>query len=254
MNLGKQIAYYRKNKNITQDALAKLLGISNQAVSKWETEQSYPDIELLPKIADIFDISLDELFERAYTLPEKVQEAEPAFEEAFATQPPLYDKLPWANDETLRLVLFQGHNLIKQDALKKHFGKICNDVTFHICGTALNVESYFSVNCEDVAGNVTAGSYVECDDVGQHIIAGSYVECEDVGNYVIAGSYVECEDIGQNATAGSYMECGDVNGNVNAGGYVECGNVGGDVRAEGNVECGDISGNINAKGQVNWNE
>ena len=41
MGLGRKIAYYRKRKNITQDALAKQLGISNQAVSKWETEFSH---------------------------------------------------------------------------------------------------------------------------------------------------------------------------------------------------------------------
>ena len=67
MELGKKIAYYRKNLNITQDALAKQLGISNQAVSKWETDQSCPEVELLPKLADIFGISLDELFERDWS-------------------------------------------------------------------------------------------------------------------------------------------------------------------------------------------
>ena len=67
MELGRKITFYRKNLNITQDALARQPGISNQAVSKWETDQCYPDLELLPRIADIFGITLDELFGREAT-------------------------------------------------------------------------------------------------------------------------------------------------------------------------------------------
>lgn len=51
----------RKERDLTQEALADFLGISFQAVSKWERGESYPDIELLPTIADFFSISTDEL-------------------------------------------------------------------------------------------------------------------------------------------------------------------------------------------------
>lgn len=253
MNLGKQIAYYRKNQNITQDALAKQLGISNQAVSKWETDQSYPDVELLPKIADIFGITLDELFERKSPVAE-LSAAPAVIPETAEIVPssPLPDTvtLPWENDETLHVVLFQGHNLVQEDELKEHFGRISKNVTFNYHGPALNIESCLSVNCEDVSGSVTAGSYVECADVGQGVIAGSYVECEDVGQNVIAGSYVECEDVGQNVTAGSYVECGDVGGNVSAEGNVDCGDVGREVNAGKDVDCGDVGGNVTATGRV----
>ena len=64
MTLGTQIALLRKQNNITQEALAQQLGVTNQAVSKWESDQCCPDVTLLPKIADIFHISIDTLFGR----------------------------------------------------------------------------------------------------------------------------------------------------------------------------------------------
>jgi transcriptional regulator with XRE-family HTH domain len=64
--VGKQIKYYRLQKQIKQEDLAEYLGVSYQAVSKWETEQSNPDIALLPRIAEYFGVSIDELFEWSY--------------------------------------------------------------------------------------------------------------------------------------------------------------------------------------------
>jgi len=51
----------RKPKNLTQDQISEALGISCQAISKWETNTSYPDISLLPIIADYFSVSIDHL-------------------------------------------------------------------------------------------------------------------------------------------------------------------------------------------------
>lgn len=61
--IGKQIALMRKERGIKQEQLANHVGISTQAVSKWENG-GVPDIELLPKIADFFNISIDSLFGR----------------------------------------------------------------------------------------------------------------------------------------------------------------------------------------------
>ena len=49
---------------MTQDGLAEMLGVSSQAVSKWENDISCPDIMLLPHISDIFQVSIDELFSK----------------------------------------------------------------------------------------------------------------------------------------------------------------------------------------------
>lgn len=59
--LGKRIASNRRHLGITQDRLAEQLGVTAQAVSKWENDQSCPDITMLPRLAAIFSISTDEL-------------------------------------------------------------------------------------------------------------------------------------------------------------------------------------------------
>lgn len=59
--LAKNICRYRKEKGLTQEELAKKLGQTFQAVSKWETAQTLPDITLLPRISQVFDISVDRL-------------------------------------------------------------------------------------------------------------------------------------------------------------------------------------------------
>lgn len=61
IKLNEQIAFLRKSRGITQEELAKVFGISNQAVSKWESGQSCPDIQLLPQLASYFKVSIDEL-------------------------------------------------------------------------------------------------------------------------------------------------------------------------------------------------
>ncbi len=61
MKLNEQIAFLRKEKGITQEELAQALGVSNQAVSKWEAGQNCPDIGLLPELASYFNVSADEL-------------------------------------------------------------------------------------------------------------------------------------------------------------------------------------------------
>ena len=62
--LGKRIAQHRKRMGLTQDMLAEKLGITAQAVSKWENDQSCPDITILPKLAEIFGITTDALLGR----------------------------------------------------------------------------------------------------------------------------------------------------------------------------------------------
>ena len=60
--LGNRIAELRKEAGLTQEQLAGMLGVTYQAVSKWETGNSYPDISLLPRLSEIFHVTLDSLF------------------------------------------------------------------------------------------------------------------------------------------------------------------------------------------------
>lgn len=65
--LGKRIVAHRKRLGLTQDQLAEKMGITAQAVSKWENDQSCPDISALPQLADIFGITVDALLGREST-------------------------------------------------------------------------------------------------------------------------------------------------------------------------------------------
>lgn len=61
MNLGKQIKNYRKQTGMSQEKMAEKIGVSRQAITKWETDAGIPDIENLIAIAKLFEISVDEL-------------------------------------------------------------------------------------------------------------------------------------------------------------------------------------------------
>ena len=60
-NLGEKLKCLRKEKNVSQEKLAQYLNVSFQAVSKWENDQSCPDITMLPAPANYFRITVDEL-------------------------------------------------------------------------------------------------------------------------------------------------------------------------------------------------
>ncbi|MBR5500432.1 MAG: helix-turn-helix domain-containing protein [Clostridia bacterium] len=62
LNLGEKIKALRKRDGRTQEDLAKALGVTNQAVSRWEKDGSYPDMEMIPAIAHYFGVTIDELF------------------------------------------------------------------------------------------------------------------------------------------------------------------------------------------------
>lgn len=68
MQLNKNIVRLRKKRGLTQEQLANLLNVSVTAVSKWENGNNRPDIELLPDMADVFQVSIDSLlgYEKAY--------------------------------------------------------------------------------------------------------------------------------------------------------------------------------------------
>lgn len=61
IKLNEQIVFLRRQKNVTQEELAQVLGVTNQSVSKWESGICCPDIQLLPNIANYFGVSIDEL-------------------------------------------------------------------------------------------------------------------------------------------------------------------------------------------------
>ena len=62
ISLGKIIRELRIRDGRTQEALAEVLGVTAQAVSRWEKEICYPDMEIIPSLANYFGVSIDELF------------------------------------------------------------------------------------------------------------------------------------------------------------------------------------------------
>ena len=63
MAIGQKIKDLRKENHVTQRALAKYLCITSQAISKWENGHTLPEVNMLPRIADMFGVSMDELFD-----------------------------------------------------------------------------------------------------------------------------------------------------------------------------------------------
>ena len=88
LKIGEKIYALRKEKGVTQEKLAEFLGVSPPAVSKWETNQSYPDITLLPEIASYFDVTIDQLLDFAPSLSkEEAMEIYRVLADAFSREP-----------------------------------------------------------------------------------------------------------------------------------------------------------------------
>lgn len=217
---GERIAAARRAQGLTQEALAQRLGVTNQAVSKWESDQCCPDIMLLPALADIFGITLDELFGRAVPVS------------------PSAAGLPWPDDDDLRAVCYHGHRLIGHDRIPGDRPKSVSEwlgrhlhigvggaefdyrpAELHFSGNVRDIHAAFAVICTDtaVAGNVEAGDSVTCGDVGGNVKAGDSVRCGSVGGSVSSGDSIDCGDIRGNANAGDSIRCGAIGGSASAG-------------------------------------
>ena len=225
--MGARILRRRKEKGLTQEALANKLGVSNQAVSKWEGDVCCPDLQLLPLLADTLELSLDELFGRE-SMAKTTQKAE-----ADSQILPIAAELPWEDDDAIHAVLFQGHRLLqpKQGSLFRHdkYDEIRKTVELHFSGTAQDIYSDFSVVCTDstISGSVRAGDGVTCTDVGGDVTAGDDVTCGNVGGDVSANDSVRCGEVKGNVRASDSVTCGDISGSVSAE-RVRCTKAGGE--------------------------
>ena len=65
MNIADRIQYLRKQKGLSQEELADMVGVSRQSVSKWESEQSIPDLEKIIIMSDIFEVTTDYILKGA---------------------------------------------------------------------------------------------------------------------------------------------------------------------------------------------
>ena len=135
-NVGEQIAYYRRLNAMTQEELAGQLNISAQAVSKWEQRITSPDISLLPELAGIFRISIDELFGTKI-------ETQPVFD--------LVESVPWDDDRKIRIAVFHGKKLMQQSAYELQSGTNTVCVRFD-CGKAYRINGIGKITLESWNG------------------------------------------------------------------------------------------------------
>lgn len=79
MNLSERIQELRKARGLSQEELAEALGVSRQAVSKWESGQSSPDLDKIVQLSEYFGVSTDHLLKGAELLPADTEELNTAF-------------------------------------------------------------------------------------------------------------------------------------------------------------------------------
>jgi len=164
MHIGKNIKYLRQQNSVTQEALAEHLGISYQAVSKWETGANTPDISLLPRIAKYFRVSLDTLFS------ENIATAAEVFEEI-------------QDDGVLRVVQLLGKKILKADKFVPGHPPIdlvfpynCNDDTKYLkveiwgpliaeSSIAGDVECHGDIQCGSICGSVKCAGNIKAYEI-----------------------------------------------------------------------------------------
>lgn len=73
MEVGERLKKRREELELTQEYVAEVLGVSRQTISNWENSRSYPDIERILKLSDIYELSLDELLKGDIKMVNKLQ-------------------------------------------------------------------------------------------------------------------------------------------------------------------------------------
>ena len=107
MSFGENLKNVRKQRGVTQEELAEILGVSRQAISKWESDSGYPETEKLLVISKTLNISIDYLLNDVTVMKEKEKTEEKKLEEKLL---PFAQILP---KETLELFLQSYENEIK---------------------------------------------------------------------------------------------------------------------------------------------
>ena len=155
--LAANILKYRKKSGLSQEELANKLGVTFQAVSKWENAKAAPDIAFLPIMADVFGCHIDELFSREV-------KTEIHYDHCA--------ELPWADDNTIRIFQTVGKKIMKlQEAntcIEVTFPRNCNETT----------RQYFKV---EVFGNIVSDSSINGD-----VVCHGKIDCHEINGDVNA--------------------------------------------------------------------
>ena len=185
--LAANILKYRRKSGLSQDELAQKLGVTFQAVSKWENAKAAPDITFLPIMADIFGCYIDELFSRE--IKTEIH----------------YDhcaEFPWADDNTIRIFQTVGKKIIKsQEAntcIEVAFPRNCNETTRQyfkvevfgnlVSDSSINgdVVCHGHINCYGINGDVSTQSFITAYEINSH----GKIVCSEIKD-----AKVECDVI-----------------------------------------------------------
>ena len=238
LKLKDTICFYRKKQGLTQEELAQRLGVPNQSVSKWESAQCCPDISLIQKLADIFEISIDELFGR----------------EPFIND--ICGQFPLRDDDILRVVVARGKRVMLVDDIDKTiditFPKNCNETTRQY----FKVEVFGNISCDgSINGDVISHGKIECNQINGDVKnCEGDIECQgDINGSANANGSISCgKSISGGVQCGNSVACGQsINGAINCGDNVACGiSITGDINCGGNIECKKIEGDVECQGNI----
>ncbi len=169
MNIGKNIKSLRQQRGITQEQLAGHLGVSYQAVSKWETGANTPDISFLPEIAEFFGVNIDTLFNGARS--ETVLDTDII-----------------KDDDVIRVVQFKGKKLIKVDS---GCSPNCPPIEIAFPNNCNNETQYFKV---EVYGHIVAASSINGD-----VVCRQSIRCADINGSVRCDGDIYANGINTNS-------------------------------------------------------
>ena len=189
MKIGNNIKFFRNKNQFTQEQLAERLGVSYQAVSKWETNANTPDISLLPKIAALFNVSIDSLFS------DNISSCYDDFQEI-------------KDDDVIRIVQMKGKQILKvtsvisQDnpPIEIAFPHDCNDRTQYfkvevfghvISDSSINgdVVCHQSLQCSAINGDIRSEGDIKAHEINSSgkLICNNILDC-----YHLQCNKIEC--------------------------------------------------------------
>ena len=188
MNICKNIRLLRRQRKMTQEQLADILGVSYQAVSKWETHANTPDISLLPKIASVFGVSVDALFSDDVTVDPNIS---------------TYLK----DDGVIRVIQLRGRQVIAvteqvgvdTPPIEIAFPHDCNDRTQYfkvevfghlITDSSINgdVICHQSLQCGSINGDIHADGDIRAGEINSQRIT-----CKNISDcYRLHAAHLDC--------------------------------------------------------------
>ena len=234
-NISSNLKKYRREIGLSQEALAECLGVTSQAVSKWECMQSIPDIEAIVALCELLGITTDKLLldrdpEVEYHSVET--ETEP-------TQVNVCDTLP--DDGVLRVLQFKGKKQLRVDELD-------GEVYIPLCGAERAHGIYIEGNAKfegDIGGDVS------CGNVERIVSCEGDISCGNIFTVEMCEGDISCGNVVTIETCEGDISCGNVQSINACEGDISCGNVGQIGSCEGDISCGDIEVITNCEGDIN---